>query len=284
MPIINTPTTYVESFSTSTNISALPPYGEINQIKKYISLNSTLQNNVGNGTVFTFDNNASNIDGYYNNSFISTSLGNYFIISYTGAIRSGAISTTFNNEPINSNVYIRTCILKNSYSVNPQTGSLAYVLQYSKDNFSPFIFSGSNNSQQQEVCYDVELKHLVIPNIVLKSDLGGRVAFYPFLFVQLATIPATTLGCLWSNNPNAIKMTFRVIVSDTNQPAISPFVRLRSDGIKQRIKIKPNDNFHFSIRVPDGELLINDSIEEFSPSLPNPMMQISALFSFDRVS
>ena len=270
-PFANLP---VDSAPTS------PPFGTSEKILNYISLNATFLNNVGNGNVFTFDNGI-NIDNYYVGCFIITSLGLYQIfITYTGSTRSGTISTNFNNE---SSCSIRTVICSSAFSPQPLTNTITYILPTTADNFNGLNFSGSSNAIQQEVCYEVELKNLVLPNTTLSVGHGGLIAFYPYLYVELTLLSAKSNKIINSNNPNSTKMTFRVVVSDTQNPAITPWVRLRSDGTTQKIKFKPNDNFHFSVRLPNGELFNTTMPEQYSPSPPNPLIQISALFSLKRL-
>ena len=72
-------------------------------------------------------------------------------------------------------------------------------------------------------------------------------------------------------------------MSDTPNPYLVPYARLRSDGIKQTIKIKPDSNFHFSLFTPDGYLFQINNIEQYSPLPPYYGSQISALFSFKKV-
>ena len=78
-------------------------------------------------------------------------------------------------------------------------------------------------------------------------------------------------------------MMFRVIVADTSDIVITPFVRLKSDGIIQTVMFKPNDVFHVSYRLPDGEIFDVVAPEQFSPLPPNPLIQISSVFSLRRI-
>jgi hypothetical protein len=167
------------------------------------------------------------------------------------------------------------------------TGNIGYEIEpFSRDNFSPFNYTGSMVSSQQQVCYEVELLNLVIPNFLLKSGRGGRTAFYPYLYVEFYPISDTatsTKGILYSNNPNAYKMLFRAIISDTQQPLITAFVKIGGDGQVHTMKFKPNDSFHFAVYNSDGELLQFSQSDNYSPVSPNPLVQISAIFALKRV-
>jgi len=158
------------------------------------------------------------------------------------------------------------------------------ILQFTRDNVVPFTYTGSTVSQQQMVCYEVELINLVLPNLTLVT--GGRVAFYPYVYVELQNISGSSAGntnIIYSNNPNSVRRLFRAAIDDIPNPLISPFIKIDGDGMTQTIKFKPNDNFKFGVFLSDGtefKTVYNDS---FGPSPPNPLVQISAMFSMKRV-
>lgn len=176
-------------------------------------------------------------------------------------------------------------------------GSPYELLCFTKDNMVPFVYTGSLTSQQQSVCYEVELLNLVLPNQTLESGKGGRIAFYPYVYVELHNVSAPTTNSnssIYSNNPNSNKMLFRAVVDDTPTPLISPFIKIDSDGMSQTVKFKPNDSFKFSVYHANGELFtlrsLNTnsstgaaSIDTTGPEEPDPLVQISALFSLKRV-
>ena len=62
-----------------------------------------------------------------------------------------------------------------------------------------------------------------------------------------------------------------------------PFIKIDSDGTKQTIKFKPNDNLHFAVYLPNGKLFKTLIPENYSPNAPNPIIQISALFGLKRI-
>lgn len=180
------------------------------------------------------------------------------------------------------------------------------ILPFTRDNEFPFQFSGSLVSLREAVCYDVKLLNLVLPNTYLKRGYGSRAIFYPYLYVELTPVSNSERqgpNSICSNNPNARRMLFRVLINDSTNLSTSPFIRLDGGGMIQRIKLLPADSFHFSVHIPNGELF--STIETFgyisspitppytfyttadswvSPLYPNPLSEISALFSFQRVS
>lgn len=295
------PTVYIGSFlrllwlqgvvptNNLSNLSPSPPYGEIQRISNFISLSTTLIN--VSGSSFTLNTNAIPIDNYYVNCYLSsanTVATTYQIVSYTGATQSGTISKKFSSEKSGTPVWIQTVILQFPFTPAPATVSNTYenfvyeILPFNIDNFCPFSYNGSSISEP--ICYEVSLLDLILPNIVLTVGDGGTPAFYQYVYVELSPKSNRFSAPIWSNNPNANRMLFRVVVSDTDRPANSPYVRLISDGMTQTIKVKPYDNFHFSVKIPTGEVFNVDAVENYSPNIPNPLMQISAIFGFKRAS
>ena len=171
------------------------------------------------------------------------------------------------------------------YSI-PAVNTPLEILPFSYDNFNPFVYTGSLVSQQEMVCYELQLTSLTLPNAVLKTGYGGRIAFYPFVYVQISNVSASGSGLkniLYSNNPNSTNVIFRAPIYDVQNPLSTPFVRIDSAGMTQTIKFKPNDNLYFKVTLPNGDDFETVLEEYFSPSTPNPLAQISALFSFKRV-
>jgi hypothetical protein len=160
------------------------------------------------------------------------------------------------------------------------------ILQFSYDNAVPFVYSGSLVSQQNEVCYEISLLNLKLPNTTLNVGQGSRIAFYPYVYVELSNVSSAGKGLtniIYSNNPNSIKMLFRASVSDTTDPLNSTYVNLNGDGAVQTVKFKPNDNLKFSVRMPNGDLYETLKDFNYSPYLPDLDVQISALFSIKRL-
>ena len=176
---------------------------------------------------------------------------------------------------------ISTLELYSGFPVPIQYEQPVAILQFSYDNFTPFSFNGTH--MQEPICYEVEMVNCVLPNLTMNVGLGGQPAFYPEFYVELSTISNPSINTLYSNNPNSKRALFRAIVTDTARPTISPFVRLKTDGTKQIIKFNPRDVLHFKVTLPDGTLVSVNAMENFSPQQPNPLMQISALFSLKKV-
>jgi len=244
----------------------------------------------------TLPNNASNINGFYNNMYIEIKGEVKKIASYTvtgiepNIVRTVVFSTNF--EGPDSFVFagdsfnLRNGIVNNAFTT-PFTNDAKYeILPFSYDNHNPFVYTGSLSSQQEISCYQIELMDLVLPNKILNCGFGSRIAFYPYIYVEVTNISGSSSGmknCIYSNNPNATSAVFRVPIYDVQNPIASAFVKLDGDGMTQTLKFKPNDNIFFSVRLSNGELFKTLEQERYSPQQPNPDIQISALFSFKRL-
>ena len=171
------------------------------------------------------------------------------------------------------------------FSVSP---GLAYVeiLAFNFDQAVPLNYTGSTVSQQEMVCYEIELLNLILPNSTPVSGRGSRITFYPYVYVEftnLSSASSGTNGVIYSNNPNSTRMLFRAAIDDIPNPLLSPFIKIDGDGMRQTVKFSPNDNLRFSVRLPDGVVFETNQIETKSPEEPNPDMQISAVFAVRRL-
>jgi hypothetical protein len=162
----------------------------------------------------------------------------------------------------------------------------ACILPFSYDNLNPFVYTGSLVSQQDMVCYEVELLNLVLPNFVLAVAGGGNIAYYPYVYVELSNVSAAGAhlkNILYSNNPNSTRVLFRAAIDDVPNPLNSTFIKIDGDGAVQTIKFKPNDNLRFRVTMQYGQTFETIQDEWFSPSIPNPTAQVSAYFSLKRL-
>lgn len=210
------------------------------------------------------------------------------ISSYNTATKSGVVSSAWGGGVLAGDAYfIRTIELQSGFTTAPTTGAgnNAYELEcYTRDNWNPFNYTGSLVSAQQSVCYEIELINLILPNSTLVT--GGRAIFYPYLYVKFESVSSASAGhkgVIYSNNPHANAMMFRAVVDDNAQPANSPFIKIDSDGMVQTLKFKTTDNFRFGVYLPNGVLFQTVEQDYYSPTVPNPLVQISALFSLKKV-
>lgn len=257
------------------------PYAEERKIIKYIAGDGTFTSvSAPNFTISVNNNND------YTGSYFTFGVNTIYISSYDIITKSGTYVGA--NPTVGQTFFSRTIILQTPFSVNPIPNSIEnYEIEcFSNDNWNPFNYSGSLVSSQEMVCYEVELINLVLPNSLLSSGRGGRPVFYPYFYVELQQISAASgglKGIIYSNNPNSYKMLFRAVVDDTSQPVSSPFIKIDSDSMIHTIKFKPNDSFKFAVYHQNGELFQTVAEDYYSPKAPNPLVQISATFSFKRI-
>ena len=180
----------------------------------------------------------------------------------------------------------RTATVVPAFTVVPLAGAVVEVLLSTCDNAVPFNYTGSLVSQSESVCYEIELLNLILPNIDLAVGRGGRIAFYPYVYVELTNVSASQRngpGAIYSNNPNSTRMLFRAAVDDTPTPLISPFIKIDGDGMVQTVKFKPNDNLRFSVRLQNGEIFQVTTQDTVAPQKPNERVQVSVMFSIKRL-
>ena len=175
--------------------------------------------------------------------------------------------------------------LDNNFSAIPVVGTNIEILEFSYDNLNPFIYNGSSVSQQETSCYEIKLTNLILPNQILDNAFGSRIAFYPYVYVELSNTNNNSAGnnIIYSNNPNTNKVLFRAAVTDVNNPLITAFVNLDSNTMVNTVKFKPNDTMKFSVKLSDGTIFKTLMPESYSPSIPNPLIQISACFSIKKI-
>ena len=214
---------------------------------------------------------ASTINSFYNRQFLRFISGTEkntipMITSYNGATQTATIYPPLNTTPLAGDKY--------------------EILAFSYDNAVPFSYSGSLVSQQEEVCYELELIDLILPNKALNVGHGSRVAFYTYMYVEFTNISGANAGInnvLYSNNPNSTKMLVRSCMDDVQDPLRSAFVKVDGNGMTQVVKFKPNDSVRFSVRLPNGQFFETIQKDTKSPYPPNDEVQISAVFSLKRL-
>lgn len=269
-----------------------------------VKAGSTIVSPANGGTIIFNDNSGcSVIPGYYNNAYIEfttgVNAGNTFLIEdYTVTNTLPAVKTAIISSltPIAAVSTGDEFFIRSIYTLpfpNPiAQGDIFEVLLFTRDNSQPLLFSGGVLSQQEMVCYQIELLNLVLPNRSLVTGNGGLIAFYPYVYVSFQNVsaPGSNLKeVIYSNNPVSRGATFRAAIDDTNNPVSSAYIKIDGDGMVQTIKFKPTDNLRFTVKLPDGELFetqnsIPIGTTTGGPFNSNPINQISALFSIKRLS
>ena len=160
------------------------------------------------------------------------------------------------------------------------------IMTYKTDGVTPLDYSGSTVSSNQQVCYQMRIVSLILPNQILNTATGGLTSTYPFLFVEISndTSPSGhNRNLIYSNNPNSTFATFSCHISDVNSPAVTNFIKIWSDGSHQTLKFRPNDNIRVRVFLPNGEEF-NTVVTDYMPPLHvNPLLQISILVEIIRI-
>ena len=260
-----------------------PSSQEIRKISKYISL----EGNSSGGSLTTVNLPILAVarDDYYTNCYIQILSGAAIgdvrqIVSYNNKI--ATVGIPFSN-PINigDQFSIKSVFVSEPFVATVTSGNEFQLMPFSYDNHNPINFTNSIVSNQQEVCYEMNLVSLILPNKLLKS--GGLTKYLPYIYVEFYNLNLKTKGAIYSNNPNAKTALFKCPIYDTDDICKSKYLKL-SSPIKIKTKFKANDNFHFSVKLPDGQYLTFEEEEDFSPLKPNSEIQISAVFGIAKVS
>lgn len=155
------------------------------------------------------------------------------------------------------------------------------VLAFSYDNFNPFVYNAT--LQNEFITYSMRLLNLTIPNIVLSVGNGGRAQDYSYLYVKLTPKNTMNQNISSSNNPNSTYALFRATKRhNDDSTAVTRFVNFYGDDATQRVKFKLESDLDFEVTLPNGQTFATLQSDDFSPSAPNPLVQISALFEIIR--
>lgn len=272
-----------DGFSRLAGIDISLPYGPISWanddtflLRKELPLKFGAVSSILTSTTIKIPYNSSDNSSDYVGSFIR----------FTNGTNENKICLITNYDVITSSPPSSTqyIVITVNSILNIDTTPTYEILGFTRDNEVPFMYNGSIVSHQEMLCYEIELIDLTLPNKVLFN--GGRTSFYPYIYVELQNTSAPGSGftnIIYSNNPNSSRKLFRCRIDDIQNPLSSPFIKIDSDGTRQTIKFKPNDNLHFAVYLPNGELFRTLSPETYSPDVPNPFVQISALFSLKRI-
>ena len=155
------------------------------------------------------------------------------------------------------------------FQIVPPVNTTLELLPITSFNFNPF--SSSRLLKGDKAYFNVKLLSLTIPQ-------NSNVADYPYVYVALNSINTLTVkNLLISNNPNSTLAQFRATLTSADKS--NKFYKFSGDDSVQLLQINTNDALQFKIILPNGKKLIFEENEAFSPTPPNPLVQISAFFS-----
>jgi len=259
--------------------------GNMRKIVRYETYTSVAVG--GSSTTVQFPYTASSVSGYYNGAYIQIKNEVKQVTSYDAVTRTVTVDSGFTFTVVSGDTFtFRSIFVAPNFSNKVGIRDQFEILSFSVDNHNPFVYTGSHVSQQQQVCYEIELLNLSLPNKTLSVGAGRRITFYPYVYVEIANVSGASAGMkntIYSNNPNSSRMVFRAAIDDVPNPNISSFIKVDGDGMVQTLKFRPNDNLRFSVHLPNGQIYETVESENVGPSPPNPEIQISALFSIRRL-
>jgi len=198
----------------------------------------------------------------YDNTFIGPQGESRRIVRYDPLTHTIAVSPPFTSSP---------------------AGMKIELMQQGYDNANPFTWRGS--MKEEIPTYKVTLKKLILPNKRMSVGVGGLPSMADYFYVELSNTenPSQQLYSIYSNNPHCIRAVFRASVKDIVRLSELDYIVLEGD-MTQTLRIRIESNIKIRVVIPStGETFQTVLQDTTSPSAPNPLVQISALFQFEPI-
>lgn len=154
------------------------------------------------------------------------------------------------------------------------------ILQFTRDQYSFVNYVGRESKER--ALYRLTLDNLILPNQTLNNRFGGSIAFYPYVYLVFSNDNIGTNSLLNSNNPNSQRAVFRCPITDTPNPDLSTFVKVRSTMINV-MRFSPWEDLKFEVFLSDGTLFQTTIQDNTPPERPQPGIQISCTVAFERL-
>lgn len=198
------------------------------------------------------------------------------IVNYDGVTKIAIVNPAFNSLP-------PTGLATGLVDADPTSVARfqsAELMQYSYDNANPLNWSSSLS--QETPLYSIKLRRLVLPNQILAVGTGSKPAYQPYFYVELSSgDPWSPFYNIYSNNPNAVHAIFRATVKNIQDLETSQFIALKGDGMRQIIRFRLDSTIRMRILIPStGQTFKTVTSDTVAPAVPNPAIQINALFEF----
>lgn len=197
----------------------------------------------------------------------------------------------------------KTATLASNLSSAPAAGIPFEIVKFSYDNLNPLRNTGTKNFNQP-VCLDILLLHLIVPfspyrnpstgltKLNITTGNGGSLRNYPYLYVHFYNDNSHSQTTMYGNNPHADIVTFKVTLDNPIFPPIQgaefalqgQFVIFNNINVSapQSIKLSTLESLRFRVTLPNGEDVIYDLPDNYSPLPPNPRVQFSAMIGINR--
>jgi hypothetical protein len=174
-----------------------------------------------------------------------------------------------------------TFTISGSFNSLPVVSQLVEILSFSGDNASTLLFTGSGSSNVHSY-YEIELLWLSVPNQSLNVGYGGTLDRYPYIYLRLYNEGNRLANQVFlSNNPNSTLAVFKIPVDEYF--GNTSFITLTNSKAKQTIRFDPQSDLRFTLTLPDGTIIEYDNPDNFSPNIPDPFLQVNALFSLKKL-
>jgi hypothetical protein len=155
-----------------------------------------------------------------------------------------------------------------------------------RENYRPLNYRGLPYTDIKY--YEVRLKHLIMPNKLLKVCNGGYLINYPFFYIELFNEgDRTTTSLMFSNNNNQ-NVIFKVYIDKTYYDQPTSFYVLKTYEESEQRQIfgyRPDKDTRIRILMPDGQTTVQYyESDNLSPFYPNPLLQTNILLSLRPVN
>jgi hypothetical protein len=132
-----------------------------------------------------------------------------------------------------------------------------------------------------EECMLFNLQSIILPNQTL--DVGNRISFYPYVYVEVSNLNIPDKNIIFSNNPFAVNSRIKVPIYNVIDPNISTFVRLDGRGMNTRIYFKFGDTIRIKVLLPNGTVFKTELNDSLIPSEPIPDLQCFFTFELSKI-
>lgn len=222
------------------------------------------------------------------------------------SIELGALASSLNNIYVNKFVFFpdplpsnfkwrritayngvtRIATIDQSLNVILPPGTVYQIIEFSYDNARPLVYNGTELIQNP-ITQKIRLLNLIVPTANIRGGYGGTLQNYPFVYVTLYSEKGNTwLSPVESNNPTSRKALFKVPVTFLPN---SSWLTLQGSFMNHTIQFRENDNLHFSVFLPNGDILDfypNSTYTYFEsykfPVIADPGNQIQGVFEVTR--
>ena len=163
----------------------------------------------------------------------------------------------------------------------PVAGDVVEILPFNYDNVQPLVVQYPNidfkAQDNKTLYYEYTLLSISIPILNLANGYG-TIMNYPYIYVAFYNQQSSNFTSLFTNNPNPTKAVFKIPVTDLNISL--NYLILYNNDMKQTIRVRPIDDIHITIYLPDGQIVDfiypNSNIYNLAyPVESNPLTQIS---------